>query len=149
MLLIKQLLFGTILICLTVILHAFILDKLLNMLESLDSRLGNTYRKFSKITIITLAVLGVFIALTLEIWLWAVFYYSLVDAISNFEEALYFSTSTFTTVGYGDVILSERWRLVGSLQAANGFILFGWSTAFIFEVISKLYKNDGSSKWRA
>ena len=77
----------------------------------------------------------------IQIWLWALFYLR-VGALPALEEALYFSTSTFTTVGYGDVVLTGKWRLVSSFQAANGFILFGWSTAFIFEIMSRLYEGD-------
>lgn len=87
------------------------------------------------------AVLGIFCAHMAQIWLWAVFYIG-IGEISDIETALYFSTTTFTTVGYGDVILDKDWRLVSSFQSANGFILFGWSTAFIFEVMSKLYQKD-------
>ena len=45
--------------------------------------------------------------------------------------------SIFT--GFGDVVLDEKWRLISSFQSANGFILFGWSTAFIFEIMSSRY----------
>ena len=88
-----------------------------------------------------IAVWLVFVAHIVEIWIWAGFYLSL-DEFNSFSDALYFSTSTFTTVGYGDIVLSEKWRLISSFQAANGFILFGWSTAFIFEIMSKLYKDE-------
>ena len=89
-------------------------------------------------------VLGIFLAHIVQIWLWAIFYlYIDVVEITDIEEAaLYFSTSTFTTVGFGDIILDKDWRLVSSFQSANGFILFGWSTAFIFEIMSKLYEDD-------
>jgi voltage-gated potassium channel Kch len=59
---------------------------------------------------------------------------------------LYFSTTTFTTVGYGDVFLDKEWRLLSAFQSANGFIMFGWSTAFIFEIMSKLYKEETLNK---
>lgn len=54
------------------------------------------------------------------------------------EEALYFSTVTLTTLGYGDITLDEQWRLFASLEAANGIILFGWSTALIFAVVQRI-----------
>ena len=94
---------------------------------------------------LTIAVLGVFCAHVIQIWLWAIFYLA-VNALPNLEEALYFSTSAFTTVGFGDLVLDERWRLVSSFQSANGFILFGWSTAFIFEVMSRFYRGDWLKK---
>jgi voltage-gated potassium channel Kch len=63
----------------------------------------------------------------------------LVGALSSLEEALYFSMVTFTTLGYGDVTLSDRWRLLASFEAANGTIMFGWTTALIMAVVHKLY----------
>lgn len=47
--------------------------------------------------------------------------------------------ATFTTVGYGDVVLSGQWRMLASLQAANGMIIFGWATALIFYVVGRVY----------
>jgi len=83
----------------------------------------------------------------LPIRVWAIlFYYLSPGELPTFESALYFSTSSFTTVGFGDVYLDETWRLLSSFEAANGFILFGWSTAFIFEIISKLYKDEQIKK---
>jgi hypothetical protein len=49
---------------------------------------------------------------------------------------------TFTTPGYGDVVLSGDWRTLASIQAANGVIIFGWTTALIFYLIQKPYKDE-------
>ena len=56
----------------------------------------------------------------------------------TFEEALYFSTVTFASLGYGDIVLSPRWRLISAIEAANGVILFAWSTAFLFTLTRRL-----------
>lgn len=53
-----------------------------------------------------------------------------VSALPDFESALYFSATSFTTLGYGDVVLDPKWRLFGAIERANGLLLFGWSTAF-------------------
>ncbi len=94
-----------------------------------------------KVPMLVAIVLGIFLAHIIQIWIWAAFYLY-VGVFDTLESSLYFSTTTFTTVGYGDVFLGEDWRLVGSFESANGLILIGWSTAFIFEVMSKLYKDD-------
>jgi len=60
------------------------------------------------------------------------------DAIEQLETALYFSMVTFTTLGYGDVTMSPDWRLLASFEAANGIIMFGWTTALIAAVIQRL-----------
>jgi hypothetical protein len=75
-------------------------------------------------------VLGIFALHTVEIWMWAALFF-VMGEIVRFEDALYFSTATFSTIGYGDIILSPAWRLLGALEGINGFILIGWSTAFL------------------
>jgi hypothetical protein len=90
---------------------------------------------------ISVAVLIVFFATLIEATLWAVTYVAL-RAIDTFEAALYFSMVTFTTLGYGDVTLDDNWRLLSSIQAANGVIMFGWTTALVVAVLQRLYKRD-------
>ena len=74
---------------------------------------------------------------TIQIWLYALTYLALgqFDAV---EPALYFSTSTFTTVGFGDLILTEDWRMLAAAESANGFLLIGWSTAFLVAVSARV-----------
>jgi voltage-gated potassium channel Kch len=86
---------------------------------------------------ILFVVLGLVAIHTVEIWLYAVVYLA-VGALPDFESALYFSTSSFTTLGYGDVVLDPKWRLVGAIEGANGLLLFGWSTAFLISVTGRL-----------
>jgi hypothetical protein len=81
------------------------------------------------VTMVT-TVLGIFALHTVEIWMWAALFF-VMGEIVRFEDALYFSTATFSTIGYGDIILSPAWRLLGALEGINGFILIGWSTAFL------------------
>ena len=66
---------------------------------------------------------------------------SAVGEISTFEKAFYFSAENYTALGYGDIVLSERWRLLGPLEAINGLLLFGLSTAVLFAVMSRLIAN--------
>lgn len=75
-------------------------------------------------------VLGLFLAHTVEIWSWALVYLA-IGAFDRLETALYFSTTTFSTVGFGDVTMTARWRLLGALEGVNGFLLIGWSTAYL------------------
>ena len=77
-----------------------------------------------------LTVLALLLAHTVEVWTWAIAYYVL-GAVGAFEDALYFSIVTFSTLGYGDIILAPEWRLFGSLEGINGFLLIGWSTAYL------------------
>jgi hypothetical protein len=72
--------------------------------------------------------------------LWAVALL-MVGEISTFEKAFYYSAANYTALGYGDIILSERWRFLGPLEAINGLLLFGLSTAVMFAVMSRLVTN--------
>ena len=136
-----QLVLGAILVCMTVLVHAVALDRLMKFLAQAGPAFYRRFYRHWKAPMLIVTALGVFCAHIVQIWLWAIFYISVTE-FESFEEALYFSTSTFTTVGYGDIVLDESWRLISSFQSANGFLLFGWSTAFIFEVMSKLYETD-------
>lgn len=139
--LITQLFIGTMAILLTVTFHGYALDTIIGSLKKIKKPLHELTHFHWKAPVIIFTVLSVFFAHIVEIWIWGVLYLVLdVDNINTVEEALYFSTSSFTTVGFGDLHLNEKWRLLSSIEAANGFIVFGWSTAFIFEILNQLYK---------
>ena len=74
-----------------------------------------------------------------EACIWAAFYHWR-GLFENFEASLYFSLGTYTTIGYGDVLLPERWRLLGALEGLSGVLLCGLSTAFLFSVVSTLFQ---------
>jgi hypothetical protein len=61
------------------------------------------------------------------------------DAMPDFETALYFSAVTYTTTGYGDVVLPKEWQLVGAVEALTGILMCGWSTGFFFAVVSRMF----------
>ena len=79
-----------------------------------------------------------FLVSLVEVMIWASTYLAL-NAIEGFERALYFSMVTFTTLGYGEIVLDEHWRLLASFQAANGIIMFGWTTAIVIAVVQHVY----------
>ena len=83
----------------------------------------------------------VFALHTLEIVIWAGAYHAMlpVGELASFEEAVYFSFVTFTTLGYGEITLSEGWRLLSGIEALNGILLVGWTTAMIFSVVQRIW----------
>jgi hypothetical protein len=85
-------------------------------------------------------VLWLFLATIIEVWLWAVLYV-LLDAFQSIETAVYFSTVTFTTLGFGDIVLEDEWRLLSAFEAANGLLMFGWSTALVFVGVQWTFEN--------
>ena len=88
------------------------------------------------LTIIFAVITGLHV---LEACIWAVFY-DWHQLFPNVETALYFSLGSYTTIGYGDVLLPERWRLLGTVEGITGVLLCGLSTAFIFAVVNALFK---------
>ena len=76
--------------------------------------------------------------------MWAVAYV-LVGAIPSFEPAMYFSTVTFTTLGYGDLVIGDRWRLLAVTQAAAGIIVFGWTTAIVVALLQHVSRRESAS----
>jgi hypothetical protein len=73
----------------------------------------------------------------IEISLWALLY-AWGQAMPNVHAAFYFSAVTYTTTGYGDLVLPEAWRLVGGIEALTGILMCGWSTGFFFAVVNRL-----------
>jgi len=104
-------------------------------------RRGHRFRAHEHVArvaaLLVVVVLGLVAIHTVEIWLYAAAYLA-AGALPDFETALYFSTTSFTTIGYGDVVLDRHWRLFGAIEGANGLLLFGWSTAFLLSVIQRL-----------
>jgi len=108
----------------------------------LVSRRGSIERWFGTV-FNPLVLIGVFASLMLlhlaETSIWAAFY-SWRGLFANYETSLYFSLSTYTTIGYGDVLLPEKWRLLGALEGISGVLLCGLSTAFLFAVVNALFQ---------
>ena len=79
----------------------------------------------------------------IEVVLWAVAYLLLLPGghLDSFEKAAYFSMVTFTTLGYGDITLTDhQWRMLSGIEALNGILLVGWTTAFLFMVVQHSWR---------
>ena len=74
-----------------------------------------------------------------EISLWAIFYLW-HGAMPDLASAMYFSAVTYTTTGYGDLVLDEGWRVLGAVEALTGILMCGWSTGFLFAIVNRLYE---------
>jgi hypothetical protein len=87
--------------------------------------------------LIVAVMLGLFLIHAIEILEYAALYL-IIDALHDLESALYFSTTSFSSIGYGDVVLAPKWRLLGAIEGLNGLILIGWSTAFLLALMTRL-----------
>ncbi len=99
---------------------------------------SSKHPRLSRIYRVSGIILLMFLASIMEVLVWASTFLAL-NAIQGLEKALYFSMVTFTTLGYGEIVLDEQWRLLASFEAANGIIMFGWSTAIVIAVVQRVY----------
>ncbi|HEV7395445.1 MAG TPA: potassium channel family protein [Pyrinomonadaceae bacterium] len=94
------------------------------------------------ITRYSLMLTAIFAVITLlhliETFVWATFY-DLCGHFNDFETSWYFSVSSYTTIGYGDVVLPEKWRMLGGVEGINGVLLCGLSAAFLFGIVNQMF----------
>jgi len=136
-----QLLLASAMVVLTVMLHLTGLALLARALRAwLRIPAGRTA---APIVLLIGAAIGLFGIHTLEIWAYAMVYLML-QAAPDFEHSLYFSTVTYATIGYGDVLVTKAWRILGAIEGATGVIMLGWSTAFLVSLLaqSRLLRHD-------
>lgn len=130
-----QLFLATIMSLVTVAIHLTGLALLVRVLRS-HHRLVKPL-KGAPVAILMIVTATIFAIHTAEIWLYALLYI-LLGALGNFELALYFSTVTYSSVGYGDVLLGQEWRIFGAIEGATGILMIGWSTAFLVSMLGQL-----------
>jgi hypothetical protein len=91
----------------------------------------------SRLTLVVIALLVVHLT---EAVCWAAFF-SYNGCFADFNTSLYFSMTTYTTVGYGDVVLRDKeWRLLAGLEALTGSLMLCWSTVILVQVITTIYR---------
>jgi hypothetical protein len=121
----------------TMLIHALPLRATVEFVRH-EKKLRRMGRGFwSDVRIVALVVSCALVAHLVEMALWAVLFV-VCGEFSSFGTAFYHSAVNFTTLGYGDVVMTPSWRLLGPLEAANGVLMFGVSTAMIFAVIQRL-----------
>lgn len=126
----QNLMSGSGLVALSVLVHTIGLIVIATGAPLLARRLGLDNHDIGRTLLMTLMVLGILVILTVEVWGWALAY-KWLGATGSFADALCLSTALFSTIGYGSVAFDPHWRLMTALEGINGFILIGWSTAFL------------------
>jgi protein-S-isoprenylcysteine O-methyltransferase Ste14 len=128
---------ASVMVAATVLMHFWGLIVLLRLLNHTGHRLRAHESSTGQAMLLVLVVFGIFALHTAEIWLYAALYLGL-GTLGALEPALYFSTVTFVSLGYGDLTLPPAWRLLGAIEAANGVILIAWSAGFLHTVTTRL-----------
>ena len=128
---------GVVTFACTIFVHVLPLGATVTILRH-EKRLGRAGVSFSSdFAIVALVILFALVAHLIEIALWAVLFL-ICGEFNEFGTAYYHSAVNYTTLGYGDLIMSPPWRLLGPLESANGIMMFGVSTAMIFALILRL-----------
>lgn len=126
---------GVLISVLTIALHALATVVVVRLGRVASRSIAPRQRLATLIIVMAAAGTLLMVAHLLEVAVWAVLY-ALVGVTSE-HDAYYFAFVNFTTLGYGDLLPVFRWRVLGPMTAANGMLLFGWSTAVLFAVLSR------------
>ncbi len=137
----------------TVVVHAlgtiFWVNRLRNRFSVVDSLIAWNKRIpfVLEMTIFAWTSVVLVVSHVIEVLIWAVTFHYLPDVMvgGTFEDAVYFSMVTFTSLGYGDVVIVHpEWRLLGGIQAMAGALVFGWSSALLFAGLTRMLSRGGS-----
>ncbi len=135
-----QLILATAMVVLTVLIHGAGITALARGLRiETNDNVEHHHFSLKRAVVILIIVLALFTLHGIEIWLYAAVYL-LIDAVQSLEAAVYYSTITYASIGFGDTEMARAWRLVGAIEGINGVLLLGWSTAFFVTVVARLPK---------
>ncbi|WXC96285.1 potassium channel family protein [Bradyrhizobium sp. 27S5] len=137
-----QLLAGLAVSAINIALHSLFTVVVIGLMRNIAlSATGRFELQLSGVMVATALILMV--AHTLEIVVWSLAYL-VIGAAPTASNLLYFAFVNYTTLGYGDVVPVKQWLLVGPMAAMNGILMFGWSTAVLFEVLQKTIERQGT-----
>jgi len=129
--------FGIVAVCLLLHVVSIVLlaDWMLDRREKSKEQMG----MLSYILLLIAAFSVIILLHMVEIGVWAIFYYAR-SLFQDLETALYFSITSYTTIGFGDVVLPRTWRLLGGIEGVTGVLLCGLSTAFVFAIVNAMFQ---------
>ena len=122
--------------------HALVMAAVVRIAQIAAAK-GTSRQSLRLISVMTATVSVLMVAHASEVIVWSMAY-AIVDAAPAGADLVYFAFVNYTTLGYGDVIPVQRWRLLGPMTAMNGVLLFGWSTAVIFEVLRRTMRHSSA-----
>jgi hypothetical protein len=128
----------------TIVIHALIMTTVVRVAQAtlVTRHVWHPWLRLAAVMIATVSVL--MLAHVSEVLVWAATY-AMTDAAPDGAALVYFAFVNYTTLGYGDITPVPRWLLLGPITAMNGILLFGWSTAVLFEVLRKTMEHVGSA----
>lgn len=130
-----QFLVGSIVSVVNIMIHALVTVGAVGIARAAGAR-HSAWPRLDLMAVMVATAVVLMGAHTLEVFVWTLAY-AIVGAAPAGSDLLYFAFVNYTTLGYGDVTPVEAWRLEGPMTAMNGILMFGWSTAVLFEVLRK------------
>ncbi len=132
-----SLVIGMVLTIINMTIQCVVVSGLLRLLLVLHKRQYIQPTLTRGLPILVISLVTLFLGNLLQIALWAALFL-FFNEFSSFSTAFYHSTVNFATLGYGDMVMSEKYRLLGALEAANGVLMFGLTTGFLYTVLSDM-----------
>lgn len=139
----RQILIGTAVSVCNIAIHAFLMAAVIRAART-TATMFTLLQSLRLITVMSATVSFLMTAHLAEVLVWALTY-KYVGAAPIDTDFIYFAFVNYTTLGYGDVIPVKRWQLLGPMTAMNGVLLFGWSTAVIFEILRRVITTSDSA----
>lgn len=137
----QQILLGTVLLAFSAVVHVSVIAVSIPFFARLSSYLPNDKRqRVRNVVLLLLAVFVLVLAHTIQVWSWAVSFL-LMTELPDLPTSFYFATVTYTTLGYGDIVLGPDARIVATFCAITGLLTFGISTAFLIGVLTRILPN--------
>jgi hypothetical protein len=132
---VAQFLVGTIVSVINIMIHALVTVGAIGIARTAGLR-HTAWPRLHLMAVMVGMAAALMVAHTIEVLVWAAAY-AIVGAAPAGSDLLYFAFVNYTTLGYGDITPVQEWRLTGPVTAMNGILLFGWSTAVLFEVLRR------------
>ncbi|MEM6694060.1 MAG: potassium channel family protein [Pseudomonadota bacterium] len=133
-----QILLGTALLATCSIVHVSAVALSIPLFQRVAALVDSARRPKLRVLALLLLTIGVLLAAhTIQIWIWSVLFIAQGE-FESLPESFYFATVTYTTLGYGDIVLDSGARIVATFAAIAGLLTFGISTAFLFGVLTRI-----------
>jgi len=111
------------------------------MIKILSRAGGQAFSKGKTSYVISMIMMTLFVGHMFQVAIWAGLFMQ-VGQFTDFSTAFYHSMVNFASLGYGDIVMSEKWRLLGAIEASNGVLMFGVSAGVMLAVMNRILSQD-------
>ncbi|WP_425091523.1 potassium channel family protein [Tropicimonas sp. S265A] len=133
-----QIVLGTLYLSLSTLFHVAVVAASIPVFHRLSEAFARQRSVLRNVALISFGLVALVFAHTVQIWFWAGVY-DRVGAFEDFPTSFYFATVTYTTLGYGDLVLGPALRIFATFGAITGLLAFGISTAFLIALLNRLF----------